>query len=98
MSSGGIELRRKWTATLVIGGFLAGLTLCLIPHFDGHHHHRPGESSTATHPAQACTTSALPTEDQHGTLHPPLAFSFDMARNLFYEGVPLTPPFPPPRA
>jgi hypothetical protein len=79
-------------------GFLAGLTACLIPHFDDHHHHHHGGGPpTVTHAAHACATSAVPSEDQNGSPRPLLASSLDVTQNLLYEGVPLAPPFPPPR-
>lgn len=96
MPSGGIELRRKWTATLVIGGFLAGLTLCLIPHFDGHDH-GSGAPSTVTHTAQACGTSVLVAEHQKISGPLPLTSLLSAEQNSFYGNVSLRPPFPPPR-
>lgn len=92
-------MRRKWTATLVIGGFLAGLTACLISHFDDHHHHHHGGGPpTVTHAAHACATSVVPCESQPTSKKLPLILSLTKEQNSFYGNVSLRPPFPPPRA
>jgi len=89
-------LIRKWTVYLVVCGFLAGLTLCLIPHFDDHHN-GSGAPSAETHIAQACGTSVVPCEGQLDPDGLPLILSLSTELNTFYEGVSLRPPFPPPR-
>ncbi|MFQ5684858.1 MAG: hypothetical protein ACE5HC_16520 [Candidatus Binatia bacterium] len=89
-------LIRKWMACFVVCGFVAGLGLCLIiDHND--HHHGSGVPSTLSHTAQACGTSVVPYEDQLASNCLPLVSSFDREQNTFYEGVLLSPPFPPPR-
>ncbi len=90
------KLISRWAVYLVVCGFLAGLTLCLIPHFDDHHHGSKAPS-TETHIAQACGTSVVPCEGQLTPDSLPLILSFRTEVNTFYKGVSLTPPFPPPR-
>jgi hypothetical protein len=90
------SLIRRWAVYLVVIGFLAGLNLCLIPHFDDHHH-GSGAPSTETHIAQACGTFAVVCEDQPDSNRLLLASALDTEQNPFYDGVSLRPPFPPPR-
>lgn len=90
------ELTRKWTVLMVACGFLAGLTLCLIPHFDNHHHGSEAPL-TVSHTAQACGTSVVPSESQSALNSLPLLLSLSTEQNALYEGVSLRPPFPPPR-
>lgn len=90
------ELTRKWTVLIVVCGFLAGLTLCLIPHFDNHHH---GSEApwTASHTAQACGISVVPCETHSDPDNLPPTLSLNTEQDTLYEGVSLRPPFPPPR-
>lgn len=90
------ELKRKWTVYLVVCGFLVGLTLCLIPHFEDHHH-GSGVPSPLSHTAQACGTSVVPCESQSGSQNLLLTSFLTPHQKNFYEGVSLRPPFPPPR-
>ena len=91
------ELIRKWTVYLVVCGFLAGLGLCLVK--DLNHKHQIFESPcTLTHTAHGGGTSAVLCEIQFGSNRLLLASSLDGEQNIFYDGIPLTPPFPPPRS
>jgi len=89
-------LIRRWTVWLVVCGFLAGLTLCLILHFDDHHH-GSGAPSAETYIAQVCGTPVVPCEGQSTSNSLPLLLSLRTELKTFYEGISLTPPFPPPR-
>ena len=89
-------MTRKLTVLIVVCGFLAGLTLCLIPHFDNHHHGSEAPL-TVSHTAQACGTSVVPRESQSGPNSLPLILSLSMEQETFYEGISLRPPLPPPR-
>lgn len=87
---------RRWTVYLLVYSFLAGLGLCLVK--DLNHNHDASESPcTLTHTAHAGGTSAIPCEDQLVSNNLPLTSSMNTVQNAFYESVPLTPPFPPPR-
>ncbi len=83
-------------ACFVVCGFLAGLTLCLIPHFDDHHHGSDVPSSVI-HTAQACGTSAIPCEGQLAPNNLLLILFLGAEQSILYEGLVLSPPSPPPR-
>lgn len=87
---------RRWTVCLVVCGFLVGLVLCLVVDLNVSH---PGSESatTVTHTAHGGGTSAVLCEDQFDSNRLLLASSLGAEQNIFYEGIALTPPFPPPR-
>ena len=80
----------------MVCGFLAGLTLCLIPHFDDHHHGSEAPS-TVIHTAQACGTSAIPCDGQSASNSLLLILFLSAEQSAPYEGLSLSPPSPPPR-
>ncbi|MFQ5684596.1 MAG: hypothetical protein ACE5HC_15155 [Candidatus Binatia bacterium] len=90
------ELKHRLTVYVVAFGFLVGLALCLATDLN-HSHHGSESPSAETHIAQACGTSVVPYEDQLASNSLPLILSLRTELNTFYEGVLLSPPFPPPR-
>jgi len=81
----------------VVCGFLAGLTLCLVTGNDDNHH-SPRGPLTLSYCAQACGTPVVPCEGQSTSNSLPLLLSLSTEQKTFYEGISLTPPFPPPLA
>jgi hypothetical protein len=91
------ELRRKWTASLVVLGFIVGLGLCLTIAHDDSHHDGSKAPWTLTHTSQACGISVVPCSGQSGSSSLPLILSLHTEHNTLYEGVSIRPPSPPPR-
>ncbi|MFQ5657537.1 MAG: hypothetical protein ACE5G5_08360 [Candidatus Methylomirabilales bacterium] len=89
-------LIQKWTVCVVVCSFLTGLSLCLIADLNGSAHQSEA-SSAMTEVAQACGISVVPCEGQLASNRLPLILSLSTEQNTFYEGIWLTPPFPPPR-
>lgn len=87
---------RRWTTYLLAGGFLVGLSLCLITDFS-YDHHGSEVPFTLSHTAQACGTLATLCIDQFDFVGLRLASFQDTHESTLYEGVSLRPPFPPPR-
>lgn len=90
-------MKRRWTVYFVLCGFLAGFSLCVNADLNGSDH-QSGAPSAMTEVVQACGTSVVTCEGQLGSHRLLLAFSLDTEQNPFYEGISLTPPFPPPRS
>jgi len=88
-------LIRKWTVYLAVFGFLVGLHVCLVANFG--QEYRSEAPSTLAHTVQVCGTSVLVFEREDLSNPLCLTSSLSVEQHPLYEGISLTPPFPPPR-
>lgn len=96
MPFGGRGLLAKWALSVLVFALMAGLGPCLLPDLYGGSFDSAAPVTRA-HDVQACDASAVSFQDQSGSADLVLASPLDTDSNTFYEGVSLTPPFPPPR-
>lgn len=88
-------LVRKWTVYVALFGFLVGFHVCLVANFD--EEYRSEAPSTIAHTVQVCGTSVLFFECENPPNPLRLTSSLSVEQHTHYEGITLTPPFPPPR-
>ncbi len=86
---------RKRTAYLALFGLLVGLHVCLVANFG--QEYGSEAPSTMAHTIQVCGTSVLVFKCENPSNPLRLTSSLIVEQRTHYEGIPLTPPFPPPR-